>query len=148
MLVLVVVLFVICWGPMLIDNLLTAYDVLPKLLNRTPSQTHGHRIPSHGLFQQNFRESFYKALCICCYKGRQLNRNASVSQTRTTSVRAGSSTETLQCRKQELHLYVLDAASPCLQRTTDGGAVGGAVRNNADSDKMEMRTNNMLLFHC
>uniref|UniRef100_A0A1Y1LPF2 G-protein coupled receptors family 1 profile domain-containing protein n=1 Tax=Photinus pyralis TaxID=7054 RepID=A0A1Y1LPF2_PHOPY len=30
MLVAVVVLFAICWGPLLIDNVLTAYNVLPK----------------------------------------------------------------------------------------------------------------------
>lgn len=29
MLVAVVVIYVICWGPMLIDNVLMAYDVLP-----------------------------------------------------------------------------------------------------------------------
>lgn len=31
MLVAVVVLFVICWGPMLIDNVLTAYGFVPFL---------------------------------------------------------------------------------------------------------------------
>lgn len=31
MLVFVVVLFIICWGPLLIDNVLTAYEVLPPL---------------------------------------------------------------------------------------------------------------------
>lgn len=30
MLVAVVVLFAICWGPLLIDNVLTAYNILPK----------------------------------------------------------------------------------------------------------------------
>lgn len=29
MLVAVVVLFIICWTPLLIDNVLTAYDILP-----------------------------------------------------------------------------------------------------------------------
>nr|CAD7432008.1 unnamed protein product [Timema monikensis] len=99
MLVLVVVLFVICWGPMLIDNLLTAYDVLPKLRTEPPLKhmaTAFHLMAYfnscinpivYGFMSKNFRESFYKALCLCCYKGRQLNRNASVSQTRTTSVR-------------------------------------------------------------
>ncbi|KFM76629.1 hypothetical protein X975_00994, partial [Stegodyphus mimosarum] len=31
MLVAVVVLFIICWGPILITNLLTAFDVLDRL---------------------------------------------------------------------------------------------------------------------
>jgi hypothetical protein len=31
MLVAVVVVFVVCWGPMLIDNVLTAWEVLPHL---------------------------------------------------------------------------------------------------------------------
>lgn len=31
MLVAVVVLFVICWAPLLVDNVLTAFNVLPKM---------------------------------------------------------------------------------------------------------------------
>lgn len=31
MLVAVVVLFVICWGPILVDNMLTAYGLLPRV---------------------------------------------------------------------------------------------------------------------
>lgn len=31
MLVAVVVLFVICWGPILVDNMLTAYGYLPRI---------------------------------------------------------------------------------------------------------------------
>lgn len=31
MLVAVVVLFVICWGPILVDNMLTAYGYLPRV---------------------------------------------------------------------------------------------------------------------
>ncbi|KMQ96508.1 pyroglutamylated rfamide peptide receptor-like protein [Lasius niger] len=35
MLVAVVVLFAICWGPMLIDNVLTAYGYLPRIKGGT-----------------------------------------------------------------------------------------------------------------
>lgn len=35
MLVAVVVLFAICWGPMLVDNVLTAYGYLPRLKGGT-----------------------------------------------------------------------------------------------------------------
>lgn len=31
MLVAVVVLFAICWGPILVDNTLTAYGILPRM---------------------------------------------------------------------------------------------------------------------
>lgn len=35
MLVAVVVLFAICWSPMLIDNVLTSYGILPRLKHDT-----------------------------------------------------------------------------------------------------------------
>lgn len=44
MLVAVVVLFAICWSPMLIDNVLTAYGIFPK-------QKHSHYKHMNTAFQ-------------------------------------------------------------------------------------------------
>ncbi|XP_049834748.1 QRFP-like peptide receptor isoform X2 [Schistocerca gregaria] len=112
MLVAIVILFVISWGPSLIDNVLTAYGVIPW-------QKHGMVYKDmstafllmaycnscinpvvYGFMSKNFRESFKKALCRwhnygaltlqgSSYKNK---RHMSLSQTRTTSVRFGRST--------------------------------------------------------
>ncbi|XP_029654217.2 cholecystokinin receptor-like [Octopus sinensis] len=76
MLVLVIVLFVICWAPILTNNLLVAYGYLP-LLN------FGYLKPMreafflmaysnscvnpvvYGFMSRNFREAFLNALCSC-----------------------------------------------------------------------------------
>ncbi|XP_029677270.1 QRFP-like peptide receptor isoform X1 [Formica exsecta] len=104
MLVAVVVLFAICWAPMLIDNVLTAYGYLPRLKNGT----HKHLNTMfqlmayfnscinpivYGFMSKHFRESFLSAACggwICCprrgYRS-SVTRHPSLSQTRSTSVR-------------------------------------------------------------
>ncbi|XP_068084404.1 pyroglutamylated RF-amide peptide receptor-like [Anabrus simplex] len=98
MLVAVVVLFVICWAPLLIYNVLKAYGVIPS---NAPGPVKHVGTAFHlmayfnscinplvyGFMSKNFRESFYKALCRCCYRGRLKNRYPSLSHTRTTSVR-------------------------------------------------------------
>ncbi|GLV43048.1 RYamide receptor [Carabus blaptoides fortunei] len=74
MLVFVVVLFIICWGPLLIDNVLTAYEILPPI--RTGAIKHMgtafHLLAYfnscinpiiYGFMSKNFRESFQAALC-------------------------------------------------------------------------------------
>ncbi|KAF2882316.1 hypothetical protein ILUMI_23881 [Ignelater luminosus] len=109
MLVAVVVLFAICWGPLLIDNVLTAYNILP--MQRTEylkyMATAFHLMAYfnscinpiiYGFMSKSFRESFQSALC--CAKTptsehsngtrimssfRQISRSG--SQTRTTSIR-------------------------------------------------------------
>ncbi|XP_076292381.1 QRFP-like peptide receptor isoform X2 [Lasioglossum baleicum] len=105
MLVAVVVLFVICWGPILIDNILTASGYLPhkkggihKHLN-TAFQLMAYFNSCinpiiYGFMSKHFRESFLAAACcrwwICCpRKGYRepVKRHPSLSQTRTTSVR-------------------------------------------------------------
>ncbi|XP_047120148.1 pyroglutamylated RF-amide peptide receptor-like [Schistocerca piceifrons] len=100
MLVAVVVLFVLCWGPLLVDNVLTAFRQLPSY--RTDSLKHMatafHLMAYfnscinpivYGFMSKNFRESFYKALCRCCYRGSAglRLRPSSLSHTRSTSVR-------------------------------------------------------------
>ncbi|KAK1124224.1 hypothetical protein K0M31_006599 [Melipona bicolor] len=104
MLVAVVVLFVICWGPILVDNMLTSYGYLP----RVKAGTHKHLNTAfqlmayfnscinpivYGFMSKHFRESFLSAACggwwICCpRKGYRapVKRHPSLSQTRTTSI--------------------------------------------------------------
>ena len=90
MLVAVVLLFVICWSPYLIDNVLMSFDVLPAA--RTGRIKH-MRIAFHllsyvnscinpfvyGFMSRNFRRGFEVALrlrspghftlcCCCCFK--------------------------------------------------------------------------------
>ncbi|KAJ9583897.1 hypothetical protein L9F63_021763, partial [Diploptera punctata] len=103
MLVAVVVLFVLCWAPLLIMNVLFAYDVYNKYDGSETKNVHSAFTVMaysnscinplvYGFMSKNFRESFYKALCRCCYKGGRVpRRHLSVSQTRTTSVRFGRS---------------------------------------------------------
>ncbi|XP_075224448.1 QRFP-like peptide receptor isoform X2 [Lycorma delicatula] len=96
MLVLIVVVFVICWAPLLIDNLLTAWEFLPY--QRTGVLKHMYTFFNlmayfnscvnpivYGFMSKNFRESFHKALCRWC-RGPP-RRTLSMSQTRTTSLR-------------------------------------------------------------
>ncbi|XP_048513777.1 QRFP-like peptide receptor isoform X2 [Athalia rosae] len=107
MLVAVVVLFVICWGPMLTDNVLTAYGVLARV--KSGSSKHANVVFQlmayfnscinpivYGFMSKHFRESFLSAACgswWCCCRRRnyrssgRVKRHPSLSQTRTTSVR-------------------------------------------------------------
>lgn len=98
MLVMIVVVFVICWGPMLIDNVLTAWGYLPHLrtgvLKYVATTFHLMAYFNscvnpivYGFMSKHFRESFYKALCRCCGRRDGPQRQLSLSQTRTTSVR-------------------------------------------------------------
>ncbi|KAF4524434.1 hypothetical protein B566_EDAN013452 [Ephemera danica] len=110
MLVAIVALFVICWAPVLIDNVLTAFEVLPHIriggLKHMATAFHLMAYFNscinpivYGFMSRNFRESFHKALCRCC-RSRRRNpphgvgssyngkRQMSVSvNSRTTSVR-------------------------------------------------------------
>ncbi|XP_066597549.1 QRFP-like peptide receptor [Prorops nasuta] len=105
MLVAVVVLFAICWSPLLIDNVLTAYGVIPRLRSGTSKHLNtAFQLMAYfnscinpivyGFMSKHFRESFLAAACggwwICCpRKGYRtpVKRHPSLSQTRTTSVR-------------------------------------------------------------
>ncbi|KOC68526.1 Pyroglutamylated RFamide peptide receptor [Habropoda laboriosa] len=105
MLVAVVVLFAICWGPILVDNMLTAYGFLPRVKVGTYKHLNtAFQLMAYfnscinpivyGFMSKHFRESFLSAACggwwICCpRKGYRapVKRHPSLSQTRTTSVR-------------------------------------------------------------
>ncbi|KAF7411391.1 hypothetical protein HZH66_000287 [Vespula vulgaris] len=105
MLVAVVVLFAICWGPILIDNVLTAYRILPRQRKGIYKHmnTAFHLMAYfnscinpivYGFMSKHFRESFLSAACggwwICCPRRgyrTPMKRHSSLSQTRTTSVR-------------------------------------------------------------
>ncbi|XP_014469814.1 PREDICTED: pyroglutamylated RFamide peptide receptor-like isoform X4 [Dinoponera quadriceps] len=105
MLVAVVLLFVLCWGPILIDNVLTAYGYLPRI--KIGIQKHLHTAFQlmayfnscinpivYGFMSKHFRKNFLSAACgkwwICCprrgYRA-SVVRHPSISQTRTTSMR-------------------------------------------------------------
>lgn len=103
MLVAVVVLFAVCWSPLLIDNVLTAYNIIPtmgtfKHLN-TAFQLMAYFNSCinpivYGFMSKHFRDSFFAAACgnwFCCCPRREytppVKRHPSLSQTRTTSVR-------------------------------------------------------------
>ncbi|XP_046401001.1 uncharacterized protein LOC124167202 [Ischnura elegans] len=112
MLVTVVVLFVICWAPVLIDNVMTAYQVLPVLRDSNSSWRHmgnAFHLMSYfnscinpivyGFMSKSFRASFIRVLCRCCWTGggrataleggrRTLS---TTSRTRTTSFRYADS---------------------------------------------------------
>ncbi|XP_065339229.1 gastrin/cholecystokinin type B receptor-like isoform X3 [Cloeon dipterum] len=79
MLIAVVALFVVCWAPVLIDNVLTAYGVLPfiRTANLKHMATAFHLMAYfnscinpivYGFMSRNFRESFHKALARCCLR--------------------------------------------------------------------------------
>ncbi|XP_053599069.1 QRFP-like peptide receptor [Microplitis demolitor] len=105
MLVAVVVLFAICWSPLLIDNVLTAYDILPRIKHgsikhmNTAFQLMAYFNSCinpivYGFMSKHFRESFLAAACggwWCCCRRKvytpPVKRHPSLSQTRTTSVR-------------------------------------------------------------
>ncbi|XP_008482465.1 gastrin/cholecystokinin type B receptor-like [Diaphorina citri] len=102
MLIVIVVVFVICWAPMLIDNLLTAWSFIPY--ERTGEFVHYKYMGIafhlmaylnscvnpivYGFMSKHFRESFKKTLC----HKKSLTRKRTLSfslHTRTTSLRLG-----------------------------------------------------------
>ncbi|XP_063984916.1 pyroglutamylated RF-amide peptide receptor-like isoform X2 [Diachasmimorpha longicaudata] len=105
MLVAVVVVFAICWSPMLIDNVLTAYGVLPRLkYGVTKHMNTTFQLMAYfnscinpiiyGFMSKNFRENFLAAACggwCCCFRqsiySPQVKRHTTLSQPRTTSAR-------------------------------------------------------------
>lgn len=100
MLVAVVLLFILCWTPILVTEVLTAYDILHRI-------NYGYLKPMrmvfhlmsyfnscvnpivYGFLSRNFRDSFINALCLC-FRGRP-QRQMSFNHTRTTSVSLGRS---------------------------------------------------------
>ncbi|XP_018565624.1 pyroglutamylated RFamide peptide receptor-like [Anoplophora glabripennis] len=106
MLVVVVALFAVCWAPLLIDNLLMAYDVLPYLrIGPLKHMSIAFSLMAYfnscinpivyGFMSKSFRESFVLAVCFSSdiksghressYSLKYLSRRG--SQTRSTSIR-------------------------------------------------------------
>ncbi|XP_033176875.1 QRFP-like peptide receptor isoform X3 [Bombus impatiens] len=122
MLVAVVVLFVICWGPILVDNMLTSYGYLPRIKVGTYKHLNtAFQLMAYfnscinpivyGFMSKHFRESFLSAACggwwICwCRRGYRapVRRHPSLSQTRTTSIRYAGP---MQCPNVHTHSGVL-----------------------------------------
>ncbi|CAH1103549.1 unnamed protein product [Psylliodes chrysocephalus] len=75
MLVTVVVLFAVCWTPMLVDNVLTAYGILPYMKFGTLKyMSNAFSLMAYfnscinpiiyGFMSKSFRESFVQAICL------------------------------------------------------------------------------------
>ncbi|GBM16870.1 hypothetical protein AVEN_99761-1 [Araneus ventricosus] len=103
MLVAVVVLFIVCWAPILITNLLTSFDVLDRLNYGylKPMRTAFHLMSYfnscinpciYGFLSANFRNSFKAALVTCLCRKRQRIRERGLSRTGTTSLSYAKST--------------------------------------------------------
>ena len=111
MLVAIVVLFIICWGPYLTDNVLVAFDILDRFhFGYLKYMREAFSLMAYfnscvnpvvyAFMSKNFRESFKQALCACMYRrntrgrfryGRQMSfqttRTTSFSLTRATSIK-------------------------------------------------------------
>ncbi|CAL4101407.1 unnamed protein product, partial [Meganyctiphanes norvegica] len=98
MLLVVVVLFFVSWAPLLITNMLQAWDFLPRY-STSPFFKHFKNAVQwlaysnscinplvYGFLSKNFRASFYAAMCPCLRPARPPIRTMSWSHTRTTSV--------------------------------------------------------------
>ncbi len=99
MLVAVIVLFAICWGPSLIDNVLVAFHLVEKfhfgflkpMRMAFALMAYANSCVNpivYAFMSRNFRESFKYALCVCVHGKnyiRQYRYNRQMS-TRDTSV--------------------------------------------------------------
>ncbi|XP_022915499.1 QRFP-like peptide receptor [Onthophagus taurus] len=103
MLVAVVVLFAICWGPLLIENVLTAYEKLPfekigihkYVLTAFTLMAYVNSCINpiiYGFMSKNFRDSFQSALC--CFSRRWQRQNAVNTTNYSTRQISRSSTHT------------------------------------------------------
>ncbi|KAK0068688.1 pyroglutamylated RFamide peptide receptor [Biomphalaria pfeifferi] len=103
MLVTVVVLFTLCWGPIVINNILVAFDLIEQLNYGPlrPMRTAFHLLSYinscvnpivYAFMSKNFRQSFKFAICACL-KGKAFVRayrfSMSIGSTRTSVVSNG-----------------------------------------------------------
>ena len=111
MLVLVIILFALCWGPLLIDNVLVAFGILDKyhygylkyMRQAFSLMAYANSCVNpivYAFMSRNFRDSFINSLCSCVkgesYRRRhQFLRQMSGADTRMTSV-------TYNCRNSTL----------------------------------------------
>lgn len=104
MLVAVVVLFIVCWAPILINNLLTSFDLLDRLNYGylKPMRTAFHLLSYfnscinpcvYGFLSANFRNSFRTALVsLLCRNRQKIQGDRGLSRTGTTSMSYARST--------------------------------------------------------
>lgn len=111
MLVLVVLLFVLCWAPILINNVLTAFQVLEELhLGALKPMRMAFFALSYvnscvnpivyAFLSKNFRESFKYAICVCIRGNAFLRSHRHSMFTRSTAM-SGS-------RTNASHMYEKD----------------------------------------
>ena len=84
MLVAVVLVFIVCWAPILVNNLLVAFGVWPELsiapykyiMEAFHLMSYANSCVNpfvYGFMSRNFRQTFKRALCSCV-RGRQYVR--------------------------------------------------------------------------
>ena len=149
MLVAVILLFAICWGPTVIDNVLAAYGYIDKM-------NYGHLKHIRQAFvlmsyfnscvnpivyafmSKNFRESFKYALCICVHGKKYLRqyrysrqasfqtRSPSMTMTGTMSMTTKTDFEKTDFASNEFETEIMDTGTsnsrlmPC--QLNDGDA--------------------------
>lgn len=102
MLVAVVILFIICWSPILIINVLTAFGMIQHLNYGylKPLRTAAHLLSYlnscinpiiYGFMSKNFRASFKEALtnCLSCQGGIKKRSSSLSYQISTTALTPG-----------------------------------------------------------
>jgi hypocretin (orexin) receptor 2 len=100
MLVAIVVLFVVCWAPLLLSNIFAAYDVI-SYFNMDPDikymrqafyiMAYGNSCINpivYGFMSRNFRDIFRRAVCGCL-RGKQYVRRMTFKSQRSPSRTSG-----------------------------------------------------------
>ncbi|XP_060537437.1 gastrin/cholecystokinin type B receptor-like [Cylas formicarius] len=116
MLVTVVTLFAICWSPLLVDNILNAYDILcPERTGALKYMSSAFHLMAYfnscvnpiiyGFMSKSFRESFMLALCCTSDAHVRMRRGGSNYSIKYIS-RNGSQTRTTDLKRQESSLLV------------------------------------------
>ncbi|XP_030756117.1 gastrin/cholecystokinin type B receptor-like [Sitophilus oryzae] len=112
MLVIVVVLFAICWTPALVDNILTAYGVLTQersgflkyMLTTFHLLSYSNSCINpiiYGFMSKTFRESFKLALCCSSDSKEYIRRTGSNYSMRFISRNSSQTRTTPETRRQE-----------------------------------------------
>ena len=95
MLVAIVLVFVLCWAPILTNNILVAFEVLPELhIGAYKYMREAFHIMSYanscvnpivyGFMSRNFRKTFIRSLCGCL-RGKQYVRKLTFKSQKTQS---------------------------------------------------------------
>ena len=93
MLVAIVLVFVVCWAPILVNNILVAFGVLPELhLGVYKYMREAFHVMSYanscvnpivyGFMSRNFRKTFIRSLCGCL-RGKQYVRKLTFKTQKT-----------------------------------------------------------------